>query len=276
MYMNWYESSDGYLHNAYVIHAHYNFVCSIGEVGWKLRSRADTPHTTLGAPETAADKDNDNQGGEGEDSKMPRGVELKEEEKDDEADIGQNRSTSTLVNEDSVVLTPTQSSSSPLSAATLTEISQMEGTQSTYTVQLKEGERAHLDKPQKQLTATNEITSQLSINSDGCDRGDEPMKKLHVHVPTAAEGTTSQPLAGEKAAGDGDSVIGDDGDGGVKREVRREEVVEEEDGVELSERLGGIDADVHQSPGPDTNVTIGDIVRSEMKKILEVHCHYHV
>ena len=258
------------LHNTYMIHTHYNFVCSIGEVGWKLRSRADTPHTTLGAPETAADKVNDNQGGEGE---GPRGVELKEEEKDDEADIGQNRSTSTLVNEDSVVLTPTQSSSSPLSAATLTEISQMEGTQSTYTVQLKEGERAHLDKPQKQLTATNETISQLSVNSDEREHGDKPMKKLHV--PTAAEGTTSQPLAGEKAAGDGDSVIGDDGDGSVKREERREEM-EEEGGVELSERLGAIDADVHQSPGPVTNVTIGDIVRSEMKKILEVHVHCHV
>ena len=256
----------------YVIHTHYNFVCSIGEVGWKLRSRADTPHTTLGAPESATDKDNDNQGGEGEGPEMPRGVELKEEEGEDEADIGQNRSTSTLVNEDSVVLTPTQSSSSPLSAATLTEISQMEGTQSTYTVQLKEGERAHLDKPQKQPTATNETTSQLPVNSDERERGDEHMKKLHV--PTAAEGTTSQPLTGEKAAGDGDSVNGDDGDGDVKREERREEEVEEEEGgVELSERLGGIDADVRQSSGPDTNVTIGDIVRSEMKKILEVHCH---
>jgi hypothetical protein len=243
------------------IHVHY-ILYSIGEVGWKLGTQ--TLHTaTPHAPGTATtDKDSD-KGGERKGPDMPVGVELEEEE----ADIGENRSTSTLVNEDSVLLTPTQSSS-PLSAAvTLTEISQMEGTQSTYTVQLKE------DKPQKELTATNEATSQLTLKLDEHANGDE----LRTKLLTTTESATSQRLADVKTAGsrdsvNGDSVNGDSGDGrgGVEREDRGEEA--EEGGVELSERLGGIDADNRQSPVPDTNAVIGDIVRSEMKKILEVHC----
>jgi hypothetical protein len=239
-----------------LIHIHY-ILYSVGEVGWKLGTQ--TLHTaTLHAPGTATtDKDSDKDG-EGKGPETPVGVELEEEE----ADIGENRSTSTLVNEDSVLLTPTQSSS-PLSAAvTLTEISQMEGTQSTFctnTVQLKE------NRPQK------ELTSRLTLKSDRRASGDE----LRTKLLTTTEGATSQCLADMKTAGSRDSVNGDsgDGDGGVKREERREEA--EEGGVELSEGLGGTGADIHRrSPGPDTNVVIGDIVRSEMKKILEVHCTY--
>ena len=264
----------------------YICICSVGEVGWRLRPGDDTPHTTLGtgtlqllstgdtgdtgdtvdtgdappnahaatlhvhAQVTTAAKDSN----EGEEKESPEtvGVEL------EEVDIGQNQSTSTLVNEDSV-LTPTQSSSS-VSALTLTEISQREGTQSTG--QLKKDEHTHLDKPLNEPTATNEATSQLSLKLDECAHGDKPLNKL----PTTTEGTC-QLLADKKAAGNGDSVDGGDG-GGVKREERREV---KEEGVESSEGLDRIVADSHQSPGPDTKMVIGDIVRSEMKKILEVY-----
>ena len=253
-------------------------ICSIGEVGWRLRPGDDTPHTTLGtgtlqlsstgdtggalpnihaatlhvhAPVTTAAKDSN----KGEERESPETIGVEREE----VDIGQNHSTSTLVNEDSV-LTPTQSSSSLL-ALTLTEISQIEGNQST--AELKKDEYAHLNKPLKELTATNEAASQLSLKLDECAHRDKPLNKLHV--PTTAEGTC-QLLANEKAADNGKMVDG--GDGGVKREERREV---EEGGVESSQGLGRIVADSRQSPEPDTKTVIGDIVRSEMKKILEVY-----
>lgn len=155
----------------------------------------------------------------------------------EEVDIGHNHSTSTLVNEDSI-LTPTRSSSS-VTALTLTEISQIEGTQST--VQLKVDERAHVDKPQNEVPATIEATNQF--------------------------------FADDKAGGSGDSEEGVVDGGGVKGEEKRDV----EHSVESSQELGKTSVDNQQSQGgPDTNLVIGDIVRSEMRKILEVciamHC----
>lgn len=263
---------------------------SIGEVGWRLTPGYDTPHSTLGAQTlqllsstgnagdalssradhtatvhapgttTCTAEDNDKE----ECLEKAVGIEL------EEADIGQNHSTSTLVNEDSI-LTPTQSSSS-LSALTLTEISRMEGSQST-TVQLKKGgEDTPMDTRQKELAATSEATSQLSLKLDECAHEDKPLDKPPGCTSTESV-TTSQLLAGKKAAGNGDSVEGIGDNGGTRREMVGREV---EGGAELSQGLGRIDVDGHPKQEPDTSLVISDIVRSEMKKILEVCVHLHV
>ena len=203
---------------------------SIGEVGSRVRPGSDnTLHTTLGTetqqllstggsgdalsslPITATPQASGTTEGKDSENREKQSPEMVDVELE-EADIGHNQSTSTLVNEDSLP-TPMQSSNS-ITPLTLTEISQVEGAQST--LQLKVDERAQVEEP----LATAEATSEL--------------------------------LANEKAAvGDGNSVdgIGD----GMKREKRR------------------IGVDSHQSSEQDTNLIIGDIVRSEMRKILEVH-----
>ena len=211
-------------------------------------------------PETTATKSSDKGSGEKESGlEIAVNVEPHVEEVDD---IGQNCSTSTLVNKDSLLR-----SSSSLSALTLTEISQVEGAQSTAQT-LEEDEHAHLDKSQKELTTTIEATSQLTLKLDECTHGDEPLNK----PPTTTE-AKSQHFAGEKAADSDDRVdsIGDQGDGGLEREEGREKV--EEGGLKPLQGLGRIDVDgrTKLQEEPDTNLIIGDIVRSEMRKILEVY-----
>lgn len=287
------SSADGYPGD--ITHKHL-YTCSIGEVGWQLRpgdgplhsthvhtetqtqlqlpsSTGDTGHTLSSEthhmhsaalhapfPETTVTKSGDKGGGEKESGlEIAVNVEPHVEEVDD---IGQNCSTSTLVNKDSLL-----QSLSSLSALTLTEISQVEGAQSIAQT-LKEDKRAHLDKSQKELTTTIEATSQLTLRLDECTHGDEPLNK----PPTTTE-AKSQHFAGEKAADRDDHVdsIGDQGDGGLEREEGREKV--EEGGLKPLQGLGRISVDgrTKLQEEPDTNLIIGDIVRSEMRKILEVY-----
>ena len=152
-------------------------------------------------------------------------------------DVSHDRSTSPLVNEDDIhVPSPTGSSSSG-TTLTLTQISDVGGTLSSIL-----------------------NTDKVLVDDLICDTVDVPQNRS-----TTTTEAVSQPPVNENAVGYGDSVngVGNSGGGCVKREQRSQ------DGMELSQRPRvGVDAGQNSTLGSE--VVIGDIVRSEMRKILEV------
>lgn len=193
-----------------------------------------------------------------------------------ESDFGrdQNETASepeTLVDEEDSSLTLTQSLSSVTAMAlTLTEISQMDPSQSPGNVAMH-SDRLNVEDATELPAVCDGTVGDGGGKGEGSEAGD--------NGDASESGDNGD---GGNAGGSGEG--GDPGEGGDAREGHDPG----EDGVKdkalkLSKTLPGVTESVDtaetagdKNPGMDPSVNIDDIVRSEMRKILEVHTMYTI
>ena len=215
-------------------------MCSVGEIGSRVKPGDDTLHTTVGnetlvstdgvqtellatpLQDSVTGKDNGDEELNSETFTIQR----------QEADSDQNQTLSepeTPTNEDSVTLTQ---SSSSVTALTLTEVTQMEGSQSLLKLD------THTTKPRSEQHTTTEALTEPLVSETSPDDGKE------------------------------DDNNTEDGGGGVKEEVPQYSLESSQKLPSATESAGD------QNPESNPHIIIGDIVRSEMRKILQVHLQY--